>query len=122
MWLHKCYTFSREGTLQSGVQGPVSCLPEETRDLIIGVSECWMFYAVLTARVNFMEKTSLDVFSLSQEQVWTFSVLGDRIYEMRCLFVAVGPNVTGTHGIPPSQAHHLENCVPGIMSLYPLWY
>ena len=37
-------------------------------------------------------KTSFDVFSLSQEQVWTFSVLGDRIYEMRCLFVAVGLN------------------------------
>ena len=31
-------------------------------------------------------KTSFDVFSLSQEQVWTFSVLDDRIYEMRCLF------------------------------------
>ena len=38
-----------------------------------------------------------------QKQVWTYSVLvenkfglfqvlGDRIYEMRCLFVAVGPN------------------------------
>ena len=25
-------------------------------------------------------------------QVWTFSVLGDRIYVMRCLFVAVGLN------------------------------
>ena len=37
-------------------------------------------------------KTSFDVFSLSREQVWTFSVLGDRIYEMRCLFVAVGLN------------------------------
>ena len=51
-----------------------------------------MFYAVPTARVIFTDKTSLDVFSLSQEQVWTFSILGDRIYEMRCLFVAVGPN------------------------------
>ena len=38
------------------------------------------------------QKTSFDVFSLSREEVWTFSVLGDRIYEMRCLFVAVGPN------------------------------
>ena len=51
-----------------------------------------MFYAVPTARVIFTAKKSLDIFSLSQEQVWTFSVLGDQIYEMRCLFVAVGPN------------------------------
>ena len=36
-----------------------------------------MFYAVPTARVVFTAKTSLDVFSLSREQVWTFSVLGD---------------------------------------------
>ena len=57
-----------------------------------GVSECWVFYAVPTARVIFTAKTSLDVFSLSREQVWTFSVFGDRIYEMRCPFVAVGPN------------------------------
>ena len=55
-------------------------------------SECWMFYAVPTARVIFMAKTSLDVFSLRREQVRTFSVLGDQIYEVRCLFVAVGPN------------------------------
>ena len=41
------------------------------------VSECWMFYAVPTARVIFIVKTSLDVFSLRREQVWTFSVLGD---------------------------------------------
>ena len=53
-------------------------------------SECWRFYAVLTARVIFTVKTSLDIFSLSREQV--FAVLGDQIYEMRCLFVAVGPN------------------------------
>ena len=39
-----------------------------------------------------MLKTSLDVFSLSREQVCTFSVMGDRIYEMRCPFVAVGLN------------------------------
>ena len=45
-----------------------------------------------TARVIFTAKTCLNVFILSLEQVWTFSVLGDRIYEMRCLFVAVGPN------------------------------
>ena len=56
-----------------------------------GVSgEGRMFYSVLTARVIFMAKISLDVFSLSPEQVWTFSVLGDRIYKMRCLFVPVG--------------------------------
>ena len=39
-----------------------------------------------------MAKTSLDVFSPRRKQVWTFSVLGDRIYEMRYLFVAVGHN------------------------------
>ena len=54
--------------------------------------ECWRFYAVPTARVIFMAKTSFDIFSLSREQVWIFSILGDRIYEMRCLFVAVGLN------------------------------
>ena len=53
------------------------------------VNECWRFYAIPTARVIFATKTSFDVFSLSQEQVWTFSVLGDRIYEMTCLFDAV---------------------------------
>ena len=41
-----------------------------------GVSECWRFYAVSTARVIFTAKTILDVFSLSREQVWTFSSLG----------------------------------------------
>ena len=51
------------------------------------LSECWMFYAVLTAGVIFTEKTSL-----RREQVWTFSVLGDRIYWIRYLFVAVGLN------------------------------
>ena len=51
-----------------------------------------MFYAVPTARVIFTAITRLDVFSLSREQVWTFSVFGDGIYEMRCLFVAVGPD------------------------------
>ena len=54
------------------------------------MSECWRFYAVPTARVIFTAKTSLDIFSLSREQVWTFSVLGDQIYEMRCPFLAVG--------------------------------
>ena len=56
------------------------------------MSECWVFYAVPTARVIFMAKTSLYVFSLSRKQVWTFSVLDDEIYEMRCPFVAVGLN------------------------------
>ena len=60
--------------------------------LSLGLSECWEFYAVPIARVIFTVKTSLDVFSLRREQVWTFSVLGDRIYEMMCLFVAVGLN------------------------------
>ena len=55
------------------------------------MSECWRFYAVSTARVIFTAKTRLDVFSLGRE-FGTFQVLGDRIYEMRCLFVAVGPN------------------------------
>ena len=45
-----------------------------------------MFYAVPKARAIFVAKTSLDVFSLRREQVWTFSVLGDRI----CEFVALG--------------------------------
>ena len=56
------------------------------------VNECCMFYAVPTARVIFTAKTSLEVFSLKKGQVWTFSILGDRINEMRCLFVAAGPN------------------------------
>ena len=48
------------------------------------------YFAKPTARVIFMAKTSFDAFNLSREQVWYFSVLGDRIYEMRCQFVAVG--------------------------------
>ena len=77
------------------------------------VSE-WVFYAVPTARVIFTAKTSLDVFSLSWEQVWTFSVLGDRIYEMRCPFVAVGLNARFTvlpHWDNKSQAHMLTHPV-----------
>ena len=54
-------------------------------------------YAVPTARVIFTAKTRMDVFSLRQELVLTFSVLGDRIYEMRCLFVAVGLNIVLPH-------------------------
>ena len=60
------------------------------------MSECWMFYAIPTSRVIFMAKSSLDLFSLSRKQGRTYSVLGDQIYEMRCLFVAVGPNITET--------------------------
>ena len=56
------------------------------------MSECWVFYAVLTTRVFFKAKTSLDDFSLSRKQVRTFSVLGDQIYELRYPFVAVGLN------------------------------
>ena len=51
-----------------------------------------MFYAVPTARIIFTSKTSLDIFSPRRENVFTFSVLGDRIYEIRCLFVAVELN------------------------------
>ena len=50
------------------------------------VSECWMFYAVPTATVTFTAKTSLDLFNLRREPVLPFSVSGDCIYEMRCLF------------------------------------
>ena len=56
------------------------------------MSKCWLLYGVPRARVIFTAKTSLDLFSLGQKQVWTYSVLGDRIYEIRCLFVAVGLN------------------------------
>ena len=51
-----------------------------------------MCYAVLAASVIFMAKNSLDVLSLRQEHVWTFLFLGDQIYEMGCLFIAVGPH------------------------------
>ena len=59
--------------------------------MVLLVSECWLLYTVPTARVIFTAKTSWDIFSLIREQVWIW-VLGDRIYEMRCLFVAVGLN------------------------------
>ena len=42
-----------------------------------------MFYAIPTARVLFTAKTSLDVFCLRREHVWTCSVLGDRICKMK---------------------------------------
>ena len=78
------------------------------------VSECWRFYAVPTAMVIFTAKTSFDVFSLSQEQGWTFSVLGDRVNEMRCPFVAVGLNacfIVLPHWDKISQAHMLTHPV-----------
>ena len=74
------------------------------------MSECWRFYAVSTARVIFTARTSFDVFSLSREQGWTLKVFGDRIYEMRCLFVAVGLNahfIVLPHWDNMSQAHML---------------
>ena len=45
-----------------------------------------------TAKVIFTAKNKFGHIESSPEQVWTFSVLGDRLYEMRCLFVAVGLN------------------------------
>ena len=71
-----------------------------------------MFYAVPTAWVIFTAKTSLDVFSLRQEQVWTFSVLDDPIYDMRCLFLAMGLNalfIVLPHWDNMSQAHRLTH-------------
>ena len=44
---------------------------------------------VQTSRVIFTVKRNS---VLGREQIWTCSVLDDRIYEMRCLFVAVGLN------------------------------
>ena len=41
-----------------------------------------MFYAIPTFRVILTAK-SLDLFSLGLKQVWTHSVLGDRIYEIK---------------------------------------
>ena len=78
------------------------------------VSECWRFYAVPTAMVIFTAKACLDVFSLSREQVWTFSVLGGQIYEMRCPFVVVGLNacfIVLRHWDNMSQAHMLTHPV-----------
>ena len=51
-----------------------------------------MFYAVPTAVVIFMAKTSLDVNSLSRNKFGCFQSLGDRIYEMKYLFLAVELN------------------------------
>ena len=62
---------------QAPAQNPQDAaqVPEPVVD--IERSECWRFYAVPTARVIFTAKTSFDVFCLSREQVWIFSVLGD---------------------------------------------
>ena len=78
------------------------------------MTECWVFYAVPTARVILTAKTSLDIFSLSREQVWTFSVSGDWIYEVRCPYVAVGLNahfIVLPHLDNMSQAHMLTHPV-----------
>ena len=42
-----------------------------------------MIYTEPIARVAFMTKTSLDIFSLRQEHVWVCSLLGDRICDMK---------------------------------------
>ena len=42
-----------------------------------------MIYIVPTARVIFIAKTRLDVFSRRQEHFWTCSVFGDDICEMK---------------------------------------
>ena len=73
-----------------------------------------MFYAVPTAMAIFTGKTSLDIFSLLRERVWTFSVFGDEIYVMKCLYVAVGPNarfIVLPHVDNMSQAHMLSHPV-----------
>ena len=50
-----------------------------------------VLYAVQTSSVICTVKTSLDLFSLGRKQIWIYvSVMGDQIYEMRCLFVPVG--------------------------------
>ena len=92
MYVYDIFTTSEQNQVLLVVNIPIEYFVHDGYGGYESVSECWVFYAVLTARVIFTAKTSLDVFSLSQEQVWTFSVLGDRIYEMRCTFVAVGLN------------------------------
>ena len=42
-----------------------------------------MLYAIPTSRVIFIAKINVGVFSLGQDYVWTYSVLGDRIYEVK---------------------------------------
>ena len=64
------------------------------------MSECWRFYAV---------PISFDIFSLSREQVWTFSVLGDRIYEPT---EAAHPNEGGVESIYVccTGGYHMYEC------------
>ena len=50
-----------------------------------------------------LQKNSLNIFSLRPEKVWSNLVFGDQIYEMRCLFVAVGLNA------PFIALPHLDN-------------
>ena len=54
------------------------CLLGSVVFFLRGISPYWPHACVClsTARVIFTAKTSLDVFSLSREQVWTFSSLG----------------------------------------------
>ena len=82
-----------------------------------------MFYAVPTARVIITAKTSLDVFSL-RRHVWTFSVLDDQIYEMRCPFVAMGLNADSglTSFVLWSLLHHEYHVSRDHSHFQCLWY
>ena len=78
------------------------------------MSECWRSYNVPTARVIFTAKNKFGRIQISQEQVWTFSILGDPIYETRCPFIAVGLNarfIVLPHWDNMSQAHMLTHSV-----------
>ena len=43
-----------------------------------------MVYTMLTARVIFTAKTSLDLFSLGRKQVWTLEVCSIEMYRIAC--------------------------------------
>ena len=60
-----------------------------------------MFYAEATARVIFTAKTSLDGFSLRRDHVWTGSVLGECICEMKRMRESGRPERCGgvEHGV-----------------------
>ena len=62
-----------------------------------------MFYIILTSRDIFIAKTGLDLFSLGRKQVWTYSVLGDLIYEMRCNNVQYNSGFTSA-----TQRRHVQ--------------
>ena len=69
-----------------------------------------------TARVIFTAKTSWTYSVLVRNKFGLFQVLGDRIYEMRCLFVAVGLDacfIVLPHWDSMSQAHMLTH--PGTL-------